>query len=104
VAWAAVSRAPHRVSDDDEEGIIVTARIGDDVAQPAGDRKAAAMAEPTRYALHLRRQAVNRMRSAKGRALLPVIRPGDCPQCAGWGVETVVKVRCDRCGGSGMQA
>lgn len=56
---------------------------------------------PTRYALHLRRQAANRIRRDKGLPVLPPVRPGQCSQCQGWGVVDGNRRRCPVCGGSG---
>jgi hypothetical protein len=56
---------------------------------------------PTRYALSLRRQAANRKRVAAGARALPMVRPGDCQACGGWGVVGGDRGRCPRCQGSG---
>jgi hypothetical protein len=72
------------------EGIIV------DVALTAPDT-----GRPTRYALALRRQAANRQRVAAGVRALPMVRPGDCQLCEGWGVVGPGRERCQRCQGSG---
>jgi hypothetical protein len=74
------------------EGIIV------DVELTATSRDAG---RPTRYALALRRQAANRQRVAAGARALPMVRPGDCQVCAGWGVIGPERERCRRCQGNG---
>jgi hypothetical protein len=56
---------------------------------------------PTRYHLHLRRQAANRIRLERGEKVLPPIRPGNCSVCDGWGVVRDKRQRCSACGGAG---
>lgn len=56
---------------------------------------------PTRYALHLRRQAANRIRLEKGLPTLPPLKAGTCARCEGWGVVDARRHRCPVCGGTG---
>jgi hypothetical protein len=56
---------------------------------------------PTRYHLHLRRQAANRIRLERGEKVLPPIKPGSCSACDGWGVVRDKRQRCSACGGRG---
>lgn len=56
---------------------------------------------PTRYHLHLRRQAANRIRRERREKVLAPIEPGGCSACGGWGVTSDRHARCRVCGGSG---
>jgi hypothetical protein len=73
-------------------GVIVKVTTGKTPPEPKA---------PTRYALHLRRQAANRIRLERGEKVLPPIRPGNCSTCDGWGVVRDKRQRCSVCGGTG---
>jgi hypothetical protein len=55
---------------------------------------------PTRMALHLRRQAANRVRVKAGLPQLEPVTRGNCEWCGGWGVQDG-QAPCVWCEGSG---
>lgn len=81
---------------DTDGGIVARVSLNGRAPEPEPDG-----GEPTRYAQHLRRQAANRARRARDLPTLPMIGPGSCEACEGWGVRGERRERCPHCDGRG---